>query len=75
MYGVDRKRSSHTTQQRPDDACNTPGCADESHVFSTVLEGDDVRNGNLHELEDASTADTLNRPGDHEPDHTLRGSA
>ena len=69
-----RRRSTHTTQQRPDDAGNTPGGTDETCIFATVLEGDDVRNGDLYELDDASTTDTLNCPRNNKPDDALRGS-
>jgi len=74
MDDVGRKHSTHTTQQWPGDTGNAPGGTDEACVFATALEGDDVRNGNLHELDNASAADTLNCPRDNEPDNTLRGS-
>lgn len=64
MDGVDGKHSTHTTQQWSGYAGDAPGGTDVACVFTTVLEGDDVRNGNLHQLDNASTADTLNCPGD-----------
>ena len=68
------KHSTHATQQRSGYTGDAPGGADEASVFSTVLEGDDIRNGDLHELDNAATADTLNCPRDNEPDDTLRSS-
>ena len=75
MCDVGGINSTHTTQQWPGNTGNTPGRTDETHVFAAVLERDDVRNDDLHELEDASTADTLNSSGDDEPDHILCGPA
>lgn len=75
MYDVGCERSSHTTQQRSEDTGDTPGGTDEARVFTAVLERDDVRNGDLHELENTSAADSLNGPRDDKPDHTLCGSA
>ena len=71
---VRRKGCTHTTQQWTDNAGKTPGCTDKSHVFSTVLEGDDVGDSDLNELHDATAADTLNCSCDYEPYHALRGS-
>jgi hypothetical protein len=74
MCGVGRLHSTHTTQQWTGNTGNTPGGTDETRVFAAVLERDDVRDDNLDKLEDTSTADALNGPGDDEPEHSLGGS-
>ena len=74
MDSVCRKHSSHTTQQWSDDTGDTPDATEEACILATVLEGDDVRNDDLHELDNSSTADTLNSPRDDEPDDTLGSS-
>ena len=74
MYGIGRMHSTHTTQHWTGNTGNTPGGADKTDVFAAVFERDDVRDDDLHELEDASAADTLDSPGDDEPDHSLGSS-
>jgi len=75
MDSMGGKHSTHTTQQWSSHTGDAPGGTNEASVFAAVLEGDDVRNGDLHELDNAPAADTLNCPCDNEPDDTLGSSA
>jgi len=67
--------SKNASNQRSNDGCYSPSRANETTVFPSIFETDNVRDGDLNELDDSSPADSLNTSAHNEPGHTLCSSA